>query len=199
VEKVWHVELAGPNPRDPTQEIYLPGARSRIYPQVGMPLFKTDKILGQRAIVSDTFDKGACRDANGRPYATADGGDCTTSEQTAKRAGYGRFGHGEAYNVLFGDGSARPFPDPNETIIWHSSGWDDEGQVVLGQWVDSLGGLNNFSSASFSGITRPDAQGNVGPGSRGAPLLTSAERFKNTANGIWHRFDTFNGIDADVE
>jgi prepilin-type N-terminal cleavage/methylation domain-containing protein/prepilin-type processing-associated H-X9-DG protein len=204
VMKAWHVEFAGAYPQDRSQEIYLPGIKGRVYPEVGAPLFKTDKILGNRAIACDTFDKGVCRDADGDPYQLEDGGDCTTPEDTARRPGYGRFGHKDAYNVLFGDGSVRLFGDPNESVIWHESGYDDETvfgefNVDLGQWQDSMGGLNHYKSESFSGITRPDQDGNMGPGSKSAILPVSAERFSNSALGMWHAFDVFNGIDAAIE
>jgi prepilin-type N-terminal cleavage/methylation domain-containing protein len=204
VVRPWHKEFSGPYPVDPSQEIYLPGARGRIYPEVGGPLFKSDKILGDRAIVCDTFDKGVCLDADGKAYQPEDGGDCVTSEDTARRLGYGWFAHADVYNVLYGDGSARIFGDPSESVIRHESGYDDETQfgesnVDLGQWQDAMGGLNNYRSESFSGITRPDEDGIVGPGSKSARLRTSAERFANTGLGMWHELDIFGEVDAAAE
>jgi type II secretory pathway pseudopilin PulG len=198
VTNAWHKELSGPQRADPRMDIYLPGCKSRVYPDVGGPLFNRDRVLGLRALVSDTFDKGIGLDADGKPFEEAGEGTANVSGNTAQHPGLGAFGHRTSYNVLYGDGSVRVYPDPAEQIIWHESGYDDDGADVS-QWQDSVGGLNHYSSPSFSGITRPDPDGKTGPGSMGATLRVHAERFANTGNGVWHELDVFRGIDVEVE
>jgi len=70
------------------------------------PIFRTSKILGGRAIVSDTFSKG-------RGQKTTD-------------PGYGIYAHREGYNVLYGDWHAQWYGDPQQRIIYwtqNTTGW----------------------------------------------------------------------------
>jgi prepilin-type processing-associated H-X9-DG protein len=183
----WHRTDAGPNAEDPNAEIYLPGTKSRVYPEVCGPLFKTDKVLGGRAIACDTFDKGLSHDAWGQRFS----GNVLTPEETARHPGYGWFGHRDSYNVLFGDGSVRVFADPGEKVIWHRSGHAKD----VTQYQDALSGLNNYVTyTSFSGLVG-------GPGGRGTtPTQVSVgnDVFANSGNGMWHELDVFGGRDPDV-
>jgi prepilin-type N-terminal cleavage/methylation domain-containing protein/prepilin-type processing-associated H-X9-DG protein len=70
----------------------------------GAPLFKTQKLLGGRSIVSDSF--GGRLSANGNFYP----------EMT--KPGHGMYGHREGYNILYGDGHAAWYGDPQQNLIW---------------------------------------------------------------------------------
>jgi len=70
----------------------------------GVPVFKTPKALGGRAIVSDSFS---------RPDYFANGSTPDTS-----RPGMAAYAHREGYSVLYGDGSARWYGDPQQRIMW---------------------------------------------------------------------------------
>jgi len=84
------------------QAVTLPYCKPNILSWTGpVPSFKTQKILGARALVSDTFSKHATTDVN-----ALDG------------AGYGRFHHKDGYNVLFGDWHSAWYGDPQKTIEW---------------------------------------------------------------------------------
>ena len=61
--------------------------------------FKTQKILGGRAIMGDMF--GNCR-----KYGTVG------------RPGEGIFAHKDGYNVLYGDGSAKWYGDPQQRMVY---------------------------------------------------------------------------------
>ncbi len=194
--KAWHEWLEGPNPADPTREIYLPGTKGRIYPSILGPTFRTDKILGMRAIVSDAWEKGILFDGARQRLSGA----CADSMDTALHPGYGAYGHRDAYNVLYGDGSARIYNDPNEGILWHESGYDDDGTDVS-QWQDSMGGTNRHVDKCWSGIPQTWGDGTVATflGTAGEPLPVTAERFANSDHGIWHELDMYNGVDVDVQ
>jgi prepilin-type N-terminal cleavage/methylation domain-containing protein len=108
----------------PTPNKDLPGTLPRVAVEVGAPMFRTDRLLAGRAIVSDAFDKGngLGKDALGVPNNTRidDGFDASQS-----MAGMGITGHRSGYNVLYGDGHAAWYGDPQESIIWHTQGWAD--------------------------------------------------------------------------
>jgi len=74
-----------------------------IWASVGGPIFKTQKMLGGRALVSDSFSRIPYNDVI--PYA--------------RMVGCAWFSHREGYNVLHGDWSARWYGDPQETILWY--------------------------------------------------------------------------------
>ena len=76
------------------------------------PERKTARVLGDRAVVTDRFGKGALTDAAGR----------------GKYPGDGFYGHRDGYNVLYGDGSARWQGDPQQRIIWTPMPIDDAKQ-----------------------------------------------------------------------
>ena len=82
-----------PNPPPPKYVEYLNGCPPR----------KTVRALGDYAVVADRFDK--VNDQQG------------FADPTLAR-GNGIYGHKEGYNVLFGDGHAAWFGDPQQRFIW---------------------------------------------------------------------------------
>ena len=73
--------------------------KPRVTVRAGLPLFKTQRILGGRAVVSDTFSRFDWYNAPAEP-------------------GHGAEAHREGYNVLYGDGSAKWHGDPTQRILW---------------------------------------------------------------------------------
>jgi prepilin-type N-terminal cleavage/methylation domain-containing protein/prepilin-type processing-associated H-X9-DG protein len=84
--------------------------RPRIRVADGEPIFKTRKLCGARAIVSDTWSKHA--------------------RQTSEEPGLGLLGHRDGYNVLYGDGHAAWYGDPQQKIIWYD--YDDTSDHYMG-------------------------------------------------------------------
>ena len=75
----------------------------RYQPYVNMnPVRKTPRTLAGRSLVSDRFGKGGMDPTDDRDIYPGDG----------------LYGHKDGYNVLFGDGSARWFGDPQQKLIW---------------------------------------------------------------------------------
>jgi len=64
----------------------------------GKPPFKTQRLLGSRALVSDTYSKWR---------------DTETYEP-----GYGQYHHREGYNLLYGDWSAKWYGDPQQRFMF---------------------------------------------------------------------------------
>ena len=75
----------------------------------GCPPFKTRKILGARAIVTDSFSNRVFKDASN--YNRTAGDDDPVP-------GMGNHVHREGYNALYGDGSVRWLGDPQGEILW---------------------------------------------------------------------------------
>ena len=143
----------------------------------GEPAFKTQKQLANRAIVTDSWSKNLGDDMRvGSPVP-----------------GAGVYGHREGYNVLFGDGSARWYGDPNGVIMWRpeppfhtwlaGSAWYWKGAygVATNTCVDYY--LPDYGDPDYYTPT------GLGPwGGFGETGTTS----------IWHMFDVFNGVDVGV-
>ena len=80
-------------------QVYLHGTKPVLRISAGGPLFKTQKLLGARAIVCDSFS----RDEQHPGYPVC---------------GKGWYAHREGYNVLYGDWSARWYGDPRQELLW---------------------------------------------------------------------------------
>ena len=76
-------------------------AKPQVKVELGSPMFKTQKQLGSRALVTDTWSRFDHTDI-----------------EFHNRPGLGFYGHREGYNVLYGDWSAKWFGDPQERIMW---------------------------------------------------------------------------------
>ena len=140
----------------------------------GDPVFKTQRELAGRALVTDSWNKnlGLVR------------GDTGTR---AERPGVGRFGHVEGYNVLYGDGSARWYGDPQRRIMW----WPIPSAV---------------EAKSYSYATRYNSTVHSMINDYWLPYFnTGTTRFPLAGDepyggvGIWHQFDLHAGIDAGVD
>ena len=114
--------------------VWLFYTKPRVKVTAGCPPFKTQKILGGRALVTDTFSQPAHMAAN---YVIAD-----------VEPGMALYAHREGYNVLYGDWSAKWYGDPEQRIMWWPQG-------VLWYGEETLS-LQNISTNS---ITRYDVVG----------------------------------------
>jgi prepilin-type N-terminal cleavage/methylation domain-containing protein len=137
--------------------------RPDIYVDLGEPAFKTQKMLAGRAYVSDAWDRPADSDYT--------------------KPGAGRYGHREGYNVLYGDGRAKWYGDPQQRILWWAwtNGWDHEygNRYSLGN-----GAISDFSD---------------GTGDPQDPLLAYSDLDRPGDVYLWHLFDVDGGVDVGVE
>ncbi len=151
-----------------------------VYCRQGTPMFRTQKQLGGRAIVSDTFSKGGNYNAGGytdalnNPYPTT--GDIADS---GKVAGMGIVAHRDGYNVLYGDSHVGWYGDPQQKIIWHGQGMP--GTATSYPLRMLCGNIYSGSAGPFA-----DAQG---------ASDASDDYWRYTAPAIWHDFDVSNGVD----
>ena len=89
----------------PEQRVMLSGTRPVAVGFNGSQVFPTEKKLGARALVCDTFEK-----RSDNVSATGFTHDCNLAA--------GNQCHKDGYNVLYGDGHAAWYGDPQKRIIW---------------------------------------------------------------------------------
>ncbi len=154
---------------------WLPGAKPHIGLRLGQPLFPTQKILGSRSLVADTFSKGGKYDAAGKAtsYVLAD--NLATSRSYA---GFGLLHHRDGYNVLYGDWSAKWYGDPQQQIIWHTQG--NVNGSTGGSWMYNLLANNWYLAPT---LTDESATGG---------------NFIGSQLAVWHDFDVSSGVDVNV-
>jgi len=136
---------------------------------VGCPAFKTQKLLGGRALVADTF---AYTSWTSNCVDTAYGGDKAGGMNPYAIPGYGYYAHRDGYNVLYGDWSARWHGDPNRRIMYPR--WSDYGGSDDGPYY---GGCTNYIATYWN--TR-----------------RSAAKHRRSGMHIWNVFDMSAGIDV---
>ena len=124
------------HPVPDSNSVYLAYTKPKVKVEVGCPTFKTQKLLGNRAIVADTF--------SWYNYAIND-------TQYAEKPGHGFYGHRDGYNVLYGDWSAKWYGDPQQVIMW-PNWWSSS--VSTTAWPYAMSRSMNFISAwgSLDGI-----------------------------------------------
>ncbi len=144
----------------------------------GCPVFKTQKLLGNRAIVSDAFGKN-------------------TSAAYTQRPGFANKAHRDGYNVLYGDFHTGWYGDAEQKIMW----WDTAGIL------NGIRGSGTFFSDHYFGAdannwwdTGPDdinPQTHLpAPGWRGDASSVSHAMAVNGVPLIWNMFDNLSGVDV---
>jgi prepilin-type N-terminal cleavage/methylation domain-containing protein len=171
----WHKDLQ--DAQDPMLAII--GIKPNLIAEVGNGMFKTEKQMGSRAIVSDTFSKGQFRDALGQP--------CFDAGDPIAIVGKGYLAHRNGYNVLYGGGNAALFGDPQESIIWHTQ---DKA------YNDNLYDIH-LCKNYYQGYRTPVGD----PTQARSYLPNEAYKYGFAAgpNGIWHEFDVSLGVDVDAQ
>jgi hypothetical protein len=150
----------------------LPVSRTSPYvtTRQGCPMFRTQKLLGNRAIASDTFNKP---------------GDAISA--TIHNPGKGEYVHRDGYNVLYGDWSARWYGDPEKRIsyfTWNitSDDWSAYNRE-LGLRSAALVERNIYLQVAYPPADQPTWTSNK-PNS----LATAAQ-------DVWHLLDVAGGMD----
>ena len=161
---VWHsgqgqnVTVSG----DTMTKLFLPGTKPHVEGFRGGQFFSTQRALGSRALLCDTFEKYG-------PGTPAD------AENHAKwsRLSAGMQMHTDGYNVLYGDGHAAWFGDPQQRVSW----WDAD----CNRTYASMFASNHLLSDMLL----------FGDGYRGYNRLGQSYE-------VWHIMDNANGVDVDA-
>jgi prepilin-type N-terminal cleavage/methylation domain-containing protein len=146
------------------------------YVEAGCPMFRTQKLLGGRALVSDSFSN---------TFGKGIPGDFAPAE-----AGMGIYAHRDGYNVLYGDWSAKWYGDPQQRLIWWQTPY-----AGLSQWEERFASLDKAFVSRFwtkqwnAGFTAWSWQRRY-KGAGDATWFSSQE--------VWHMLDVDAGIDTEL-
>jgi hypothetical protein len=158
--------------------VYIGRTNPNVTAEVGCPAFKTQKILGGRALVSDAFE---------RTWGE------TGYWQGPMHPGVGVLAHRDGYNVLYGDWSAKWYGDPQQRLIW----WPEF------YWAMYTGGVamwnvDGTSSALYSYDWRvPGGADDLGWGTVYYNDFTRPGTYDtNDGACVWHLLDVSAGMDA---
>jgi len=141
----------------------------------GGPVFKTQKQLGNRALVSDSFSKHHTSNRTSGSYAQY--------QQEDGEFGCGIYAHREGYNVLYGDWSTKWYGDPQQRIIWWQRTYDPGGGATTA--ARSL--IMQIASLETNGILPMQSV----DGARQKNNMTSSV-------DVWHILDVDHGVDVDA-
>jgi hypothetical protein len=161
--------------------------------QNNTPPFKTGKMLGNRAVVADSFSSGTgirgksmssswcykiTTDTAGT-NAAAWGEGSYTGMMFDARYGLGLFSHRSGYNALYGDFHATWYGDPQEQMAW----W---------YYAKQGKGISYISGTGWFGSSRPDLARIQGASS---PYYYNQH---TSSRAAWHMIDMAAGIDVDA-
>jgi len=155
---------------DRTSRYKLYGTRPHILAGIGQPFFRTVRELGTRALLGDTFSKGAPGGKDGLDRDPA-------LVEPASIAGLGLKGHVDGYNVLYGDGRAAWYGDPQQRIVWHTQSTSGDTPSAA---TAALFAHYNFNTTNAFKQT---------------PSVNNPY-FKNSNLAIWHRLDNAGNVDV---
>ncbi len=126
--------------------------------EVWVPVFKTDKQLGGRALASDTFSSGIRTNISGPSnlddYFDNGPGNAPVACPAADKArseglmGFGAFAHRDGYNVLYGDGHTAWFADSEQRLVYW---WSYLAGLSCGGLEFHGPGIMSLRDKSFSG------------------------------------------------
>ena len=157
----------------------IPGTKPRVQARMNQPIFRSLREIGGRAVVADTFSKGSYKDALLRD-TTND----VSIDESRTWAGMGLKAHRSCYNVLYPDGSATVYGDPQERIVWHAQARATKGKIPIYYTL----GHNYWMGQGYPFDCAVDGGRSVN-----TDLMTC-----NSAIAVWHYFDTHAGVDVDA-
>jgi len=191
-------------------KVWMAYTNPSILAEAGCPPFKTQKMLGGRSIVSDSFSRGHTY----RDYQWDEGVNPVHADQPHHMPGAAAEAHREGYNVLYGDASARWYGDPQQRFIWTDpqqygadAGYSTT-PPVGDKWVPAFATASNCMTyywdfrvtspniTAASGV-RPDGGVYVG-GENHHRAALGPENFYGSNMEVWYTFDKTAGIDVDM-
>ena len=152
-------------------EVVIKYTKPRQRTHLGCPAFKTQKQLGGRAIVTDSFSR------------------IDLIQETQTKPGLGWNAHREGYNVLYGDWSAKWYGDPNARIMWWETTY--EGSTNAGYTGYAQRWNLQVSSLDWCAPATDPTNWN------GNAAYDNETCGAGTA--VWHIFDVAAGVDVDAQ
>ena len=165
----------------PGTTVHLRQSKPIITAELGCPLFKTQKILAGRALVSDAFGRNFTEysaESDPPPFPNV--------------LGVGAYAHREGYNVLYGDWHAKWYGDPQERFIW---------------WLPPrMGRLHRTYYETGYGANRTEMDSGACSASSAMYWYRMEDgsepmygRDFNCGPAAWHVLDVDTGVDVDAE
>jgi len=136
----------------PVPRVAVPWTRPYVMTTCNAPPFKTNKLAGGRAVVSDGILR---RYPNSQPPP-----------------GYGYFCHKDGYNVLYSDGSVAWYGDGEQRICWYSSLQEEPLKTQLQNLVYAILGDSGGYSWNTNGQFPPNATSTASSNSSAGAALT---------------------------
>ena len=155
----------------PSYKKVWPGVKPKLTAWNGAPAFKTERVLGGRAIVIDTIDNQHHYDSS---LFTE------VNKVFGENGGAVRFHHQDGYNILYGDLHAGWYGDPQKRIAYDFFGGHDG--------TRRGSGAADWGAATYYNLTAP-----------GSIVYSSYYGGLNGFDGaqqVWNRFDQAMGIDV---
>ena len=153
------------------------GTKPKVYIGMLQPFFRSQRELRARALVADTFTKGCTNDGLGQRKRDDWYADIAVS---MKYVGFAAKHHVDGYNVLYGDGHAAWFGDPQRRIMHHAEG--QNGKSFIGFWYVTQLCNNRYYTGNVDCNDKIDAK-----------------YLKDCGMAVWHEMDEFNRVDVGVQ
>ena len=164
------------SPNNPIGSVTNAMAKPNIAVSPGCPMFKTQKLLAGRVLISDSFS----RDNSG-----------LTSPASA---GMGYFAHRDGYNVLLGDWSAKWLGDPTQKIMyWNKATTNGNTVTSLITASGTAAPTNQQASSFFNSFGVSGVNGSLVSG--GNTFTITGGTIYTQSWTIWNFMDTNNGMD----
>jgi len=116
------------------------GVRPRLVGDLGCPVMKTVKQLGQRPYVTDSFSLTRSADT------------AALDQRWTVSRGKGLWGHKEGYHALYGDGHAAWVADPQQRLIWRRAhDWTRGSWGIIGYGVSFGSAMTSMPTKTYTG------------------------------------------------
>jgi hypothetical protein len=184
VPAVITIDKTGPGQPVIATSVYLGYTKPAVAVEAGSATFKTQKLLGGRALVTDSFSK---RKYMQRFYeGGSPGWDGTWSDPFGKA----QYAHRAGYNALYGDWSAKWYGDDDGVLMW----WPDTTDPRELGW-GPFGGSddNRFTTGAYAIQSNVIMKWTRIPGST---ATADANGSPVSSVDAWHLFDVAAGIDG---
>jgi len=171
-----------PEPSNNARDLYdvlIGGTKPAVRASLSCPAFKTQKLLGGRAIVADSFG----RSDYGRKEAAV--------LALEPPVGDGFYAHRDGYNVLYGDWSVKWYGDPQQRFIW----WERLYESIYSTPLRATHTL--MAGTQGTGLTwwyRGDGSDWVWSG-----VHMNTHVWNKGGTYAWHLLDVNAGIDVDTK
>ena len=155
-------------PVDKVEGVILRYTKPAVIAHVAAPMFKTQRLLGGRALVTDSWSRHSIWQESTHP-------------------GRGQYAHRDGYHALYGDWSAKWYGDPQERIIWwpNSNASTASGAPYTSMYSLAVATITQWAALSAPTTWYPEANAwNKDPDKDGAIVA------------IWNLFDQAAGVDA---